>query len=164
MQISLIIIMLSCNALIFTECFVNIFSLKRTHSIKLIIQKYNLKSHENNTNNNNQNDARNRFMEQLRKLNSKNITVQSESILGMDDNGFISRRVTNIPKSIFLEELGLRFSESDVNGDDSNNSEGFFNDDDENHNKNNKYGEFEDDEETMVAAGCGPVVAGCSVR
>jgi cell division protease FtsH len=87
------------------------------------------------------------YIEELRRLNSKNVTIQTNSILGLetdqneninDENTPTLRIILN--KSGFLQSLGLEFDE---NGDINYGFDDFTNDD-----NNNNDGRFEEDDQT----------------
>jgi len=82
------------------------------------------------------------FMEQIRRLNSRNITIQNNSILGLDNDIYnnnasevIPKIRINIHRNNFLEALGLTIEKQYNNNNDDN-------DDDD------KNGNFENDETT----------------
>ncbi len=96
-----------------------------------------LHSNSNNNNNNNNNTQRNdqhesfkkypiirpEFIEKIRRLNSKNITIQNNSILGLDDlfnNTYLedekyeetpTKLRVHLPKSSFLKSLGIELED-----------------------------------------------------
>jgi cell division protease FtsH len=85
------------------------------------------------------------YIEELRKLNSKNTTIQDNSILGLDnldtndeeqeEMEYVPKLRIFLPKSSFLKSLGIEL-EDDINGENENenneeNINGYFDEDDD---------------------------------
>jgi len=107
---------------------------------------------KNNTENNNSGLIKKKYfltrpsyIEELRKLNSKNRTIQDNSILGLDnldtndkeqeEMEYVPKLRIFLPKSSFLKSLGIEL-EDDINGENENknneeNINGYFDEDDD---------------------------------
>jgi cell division protease FtsH len=97
------------------------------------------------------------FIRKYKNLNSKNVTIQTQSILGLDEfdnkNETFMDDKNNMPKlriilnkSNFLQALGVNFENNGEN--DDNDIDNEDNQDNEENKGNNKFGFFEEDDNT----------------
>ena len=141
-------LLISSNSLIINKKILTQID-KRTHFNPFLRKNYekHVNMNKNDTENNKENIQNKKyhltkpsFIEEIKRLNSKNITIQTNSILGLDnetdsqeydegdegDEGLPKIRIF-LPKSSFLKSLGIEL-EDDNNNEKTN---GYFDEDDE---------------------------------